>query len=115
MSKNVKLIVYSVSDVVKAKLLFGKFLGVEPYVDSAYYVGFKAENLEVGLIPKTNNQNADSPIAYVDVEDIKESIKILTDAGATVLQDPKEVGGGLLVASVKDSDNNILGLRQQKK
>jgi hypothetical protein len=36
----------------------------------------------------------------------------LVEAGAEVMQDPVDVGSGLLVARVKDADGNFLGLRQ---
>jgi predicted enzyme related to lactoylglutathione lyase len=111
MVNNIKLLVYPVKDVERAKAFFGRFLSVEPYVDSAYYVGFKVGDLEIGLDP---NAKA-GPIAYIDVEDIKRSLQSLAGAGAEVIQDAKEVGGGLLIAQVKTSDGNIFGLRQETK
>jgi hypothetical protein len=33
--------------------------------------------------------------------------------GSEVVQDVKEVGGGLLISQVKDIDGNVVGLRQQ--
>lgn len=113
MNRNVRLIVYPVKDITAAKKLFGKFLDTEPYVDGPYYVGYKVGDLEIGLDPNGQSQGVDSPIAYADVGDIKESLRTLVDAGATLMQDIRDVGGGLLVASVKDTDGNILGLRQQ--
>jgi hypothetical protein len=65
----VQLIVYSVSDVVAAKKLFGSFLGVEPYVDGAYYVGYRVGELEVGLDPNGQAQGFMAPISYIDTED----------------------------------------------
>jgi predicted enzyme related to lactoylglutathione lyase len=84
-------------------------LGVEPYVDSTYYVGYKLGNLEVGLDP-----NGKAVICYIDVIDIKSSLQTLVDAGAVIQQDIKEVGGGLLIAQVKDANGNVLGLRAPK-
>jgi predicted enzyme related to lactoylglutathione lyase len=52
------------------------------------------------------------PVAYWDVDDIEESLQTLLDAGAQVQQAVKDVGGGKLIASVKDADGNILGLMQ---
>jgi predicted enzyme related to lactoylglutathione lyase len=109
MAQNIKLIVYPVKDVEKAKAFYGKFLDAEPYVASPYYVGYRIGNLEVGLDP---NSKA-GPIAYTDVEDIKSSIQAMVKVGAEVVQDVKEVGGGLLIAQVKDIDGNMVGLRQQ--
>ena len=109
MANNIKLIVYPAKDVENTKSVFNKFLGVEPYVDSPYYVGYKLDNLEVGLDP-----NGQAAISYVDVTDIKNSLQTLAAAGAVIQQDIKDVGGGLLIAQVKDANGNILGLRAPK-
>lgn len=109
MAQSIKLIVYPVKDIEKAKAFYGKFLDAEPYVDSPYYVGYRVGDLEVGLDP---NSKA-GPIAYADVKDIKSSLQAMVNVGAEVVQDVKEVGGGLLIAKVKDVDGNVVGLRQQ--
>jgi predicted enzyme related to lactoylglutathione lyase len=108
----VKLIVYSVKDLSAAKEVFGAFLGTEPYVDEAYYVGYRVGELEIGLDPNAQAQGFTAPIAYVDTADIQSSLKALVEAGAEVVQDVMDVGGGLLVARLKDADGNFLGLRQ---
>jgi predicted enzyme related to lactoylglutathione lyase len=112
MNQDIKLIVFPVKDITAAKKVFGKFLGSEPYVDSPYYVGFKTGSLEVGLDPNAQNPGGGGPIAYIDTDNLQERIGTLVEAGAEVLQEPKDVGGGLMVATVKDGDGNILGLRQ---
>ena len=109
MAQNIKLIVYPVKDIEKAKAFYGKFLDSEPYVASPYYVGYKVGNLEVGLDPNSKV----GPIAYTDVKDIITSLQAMIEVGAEVVQDVKEVGGGLLIAQVKDVDGNVVGLRQQ--
>ena len=45
-------------------------------------------------------------------DDIKESLQLLLDAGAEAQQAINDVGGGKLIASVKDADGNIIGLIQ---
>jgi len=107
MAQNIKLIVYPVKDLEKAKSFFGKFLGAEPYVDGPYYVGYRVDdNLEVGLDPNSTL----GPIGYTDTKDINASI---AELGGEVVKEPADVGGGLLVAQVKDADGNVVGLRQQ--
>ena len=110
MAQNIKLIVYPVKDLEGAKTLYGKFLGVKPYVDGPYYVGYKLNDLEVGLDP-----NGQEVVGYIDVADIKSYLQALVDAGATTHQDIKDVGEGLLIAQVKDANGNVLGLRQSPK
>jgi hypothetical protein len=73
MAQNIKLIVYPVQDIEKAKAFYGKFLDAEPYVESAYYVGYRVGDQEVGLDPNSKL----GPIAYTDVKDIKSSLQIL--------------------------------------
>jgi predicted enzyme related to lactoylglutathione lyase len=111
----IKLIVYSVKDLTAAKTVFGTFLGAEPYVDGTYYVGYRVGELEIGLDPNAQAQGFATPIAYVDTGDIQNSLKSLVEAGAEVVQDVMDVGGGLLVARLKDADGNFLGLRQATK
>ncbi len=111
MARNIKLLVYPVKDVEKAKAFYGKFLDIEPYVASAYYVGYRVGEMEVGLDPNSNV----GPIAYIDVEDIRSSLQAMTEIGAEILQDIKYVGGGLLIARIKDTDGNVVGFRQQSK
>jgi predicted enzyme related to lactoylglutathione lyase len=108
----IQLIVYSVSDVDAAKKVFGAFLGAAPYVDGKYYVGYRVGDLEIGLDPNAAAQGFSAPIAYVDTDDMQSSLKALVEAGAEVVQEPTEVGGGLSVTRLKDADGNFLGLRQ---
>ena len=105
----VSLIVYPAKELASTKQIFSKFLDVEPYVDSPYYVGYKVGDMEIGLDP--NAQNAE-PMTYIDVADIKRSVQEMIALDATLLQDVKNVANGLLVARVKDKNGNILGFRQ---
>ncbi len=105
----ITLIVYPAKELESTKQIFSNFLGVEPYVDGPYYVGYKVGDMEVGLDP--NAQNA-GPIIYIDVTDIKASLQEMIAAGATLQQDIRDVAQGLLIASVKDKNGNILGFRQ---
>jgi hypothetical protein len=60
----IKLIVYSVKDLTAAKKVFGAFLGAEPCVDGAYYVGYRVGELEIGLDPNAQAQGFAAPIGY---------------------------------------------------
>ena len=109
MANEIQLIVFPVKDLDNAKNVYKTFLGTDPYVDGAYYVGYKLDDREVGLDP-----NGKAVVHYIDVDDIEASLKTLIDAGAEVVMDRKHVGEGLLVAQVQ-VDGNVLGLRQQLK
>src|SRR5262245_43904042 len=109
MSQGVQTIIYPVSDIAQAKALYRALLGVEPYADAPYYVGFKVGGQDIGLDP---NGHKDGVTAYHHVDDIRQTLQALVDAGAQLQQDVKDVGGGTLIATVKDADGNIIGLRQ---
>jgi len=109
MNKGVKTILYPVKDMTQAKTLFQKLLEVEPYADQPYYIGFKIGDQDIGLVP---NSPEGGVTAFYHVDDIKNSLQILVDAGAEIIQNIKNVGGGRLIASAKDKDNNIIGLIQ---
>lgn len=112
MIQGIRTVVYPVKDIARAKALYGRLLGVEPYADEAYYVGFRIGEQEIGLDPNGYNKGANMPIGYYHVSDIRKSLQLLLEAGAQLRQDVKDVGGGKLIASVTDVDGNLLGLLQ---
>jgi|SRR5581483_1641152 len=109
MERKITILVYPATDTEKAKAFFNAYLGVKPYVDSPYYIGYRTGDFEVGIDPNSNI----GPIAYTDVTDIRASLKEMTDAGATIIKDITDVAQGLLVAQVKDAQGNVVGFRQQ--
>ena len=112
MSQGMQLLVYPVTDIAQAKRLFSTLLSVEPYADAPYYVGFRVGDQEIGLDPNGHSKGMTGPIGYWPVDDIKKSLQSLLDAGAQPQQEVMDVGGGKLIASVKDQDGNLLGLMQ---
>jgi predicted enzyme related to lactoylglutathione lyase len=109
MAENAQLIVYPAKDLEATKQLFTALLGCEPYADSPYYVGYRTPGREVGLDP---NAAVEGPIAYWDTDDIAGKVAALTDAGWQVVSEPRDVGGGLLVAQLADGSGTTVGLRQ---
>ncbi|MDQ1281335.1 MAG: hypothetical protein QG670_2600 [Thermoproteota archaeon] len=74
-------------------------------------IGYRVGDVEVGLDPNSSV----GPIAYLDVKDIRSSLQAMIEVGAEIVQDVKDVGGGMLIARVKDADGNVVGFRQQSK
>jgi predicted enzyme related to lactoylglutathione lyase len=109
MTSGLKTIIYPVNDLAQAKTLYSKLLGVAPTNDSPYYVGFRVGDLDVGLDP---NGHKHGMTPYWNVDNIQESLKELIDGGAEVAQAVSDVGGGRLIAAVKDPDGNVIGLLQ---
>ncbi|MET8613288.1 VOC family protein [Streptomyces misionensis] len=112
MTAGVRTIVYPVKDAARAKALFSALLGVEPYADEPYYIGFKAAGQDVGLDPNGHAQGLTGPVPFWHVSDLRERLAGLLAAGAEIVQDVRDVGNGRLVASVKDADGNMVGLLQ---
>lgn len=110
----ITLITYTVADVDKAKRFFGELIGAEPYVDSPQYIGYKSGDMEIGLVPNAP-KGEPGGLAFWTVSDIAATLKALVTAGGTIVQDVRNVGYGLLVASVREPNGSIVGLRQPPK
>ena len=52
------------------------------------------------------------PVGFFEVSDIAQSLQALLDVGTQIQQEARDVGGGKLVAYVKDADGNSIGLIQ---
>ncbi|MEW2500780.1 VOC family protein [Amycolatopsis sp. NPDC047767] len=113
-TQGIKTVLHSVSDLSKAKEVYTALLGIAPQADSEYYVGFDTAGQHIGLVPNGGPQAAPSPVAYWHVDDIEAKLAEVTAAGAVVREEPKNVGGGRLVATVTDPDGNVLGLLQDR-
>ena len=48
MDQGIRLFVYPVTDLAQAKRLYRTLLGIEPYMDEGYYVGFRVADQEIG-------------------------------------------------------------------
>ena len=112
MPTQINVVLYPAKDVDKAKAVFTALFGVEPHVDSPYYVGYSVDGTEIGLLPDGHGRGMTGPEPFYDVADIAATISALQAAGAETVQEPTDVGAGLLVAKLKDADGNVIGLRQ---
>lgn len=103
--------IYKVSDFEKAKAWYTKAFGVQPYFDEPFYVGFEIKGFELGLLPEGGSTSkSDNVMAYWGVEDIHKTFQHLIALGATKHENPKNVGGELMVASVFDPWQNVIGI-----
>jgi predicted enzyme related to lactoylglutathione lyase len=110
----IKTVLHPVTDLQAAKAVYTALLGVPPQTDGPYYVGFDVEGQHIGLVPGGGSQGMTSPVAYWHVPDIEATITAVTAAGATVKEPAHDVGGGRMVATVTDADQNVLGLLQDR-
>ncbi len=104
--------IYKVGDIVKATEWYTQAFGKAPYFNEPFYVGFNIGGYELGLQPEENptNEKPESVMALWGVNKIHEEYEHLISLGATSHEKPTNVGGALMVASVKDPWGNIIGL-----
>ena len=104
--------IYKVSDIDAAKEWYAKAFETLPYFDQPFYVGFNIGGFELGLQPEDEpvTDNKETVVAYWGVNDVQEEYDRFIGSGATEHEKPTEVGGDIIVASVKDPWANIIGL-----
>ncbi len=104
--------IYKVSDLDKARKWYSDAFHAQPYFDEPFYVGFNIGGYELGLLPEeaSSETKSDNVLSYWGVEKIEETYQRLLDLGATEYEKPTNVGGEIVVATVKYSWNNIIGI-----
>ncbi len=104
--------IYQVSDITAATKWYTKAFETEPYFDEPFYVGFDIGGFELGLQPEESvpTDKAESVVAYWGVEDVQVQFDRILALGASVFEEQQEVGGGIIVAKLKDPWGNIIGL-----
>ncbi|WP_035093485.1 MULTISPECIES: VOC family protein [Aquimarina] len=104
--------IYKVSDLDKAKKWYSEAFNTKPYFDEPFYVGFNIGGYELGLLPEETSSEAksDGVLSYWGVEKIDATYQRLLDLGATEHEKPTNVGGEIVVASVKCPWNNSIGI-----
>ena len=102
--------VYYVNDIDKAKEWYSSVLGVAPYFDEPFYVGFNVAGFELGLHPDEGRTKGVGHVAYWGVDDAQAKLKRLIELGATAHEELQDVGGGIKVAAVKDPFGNVFGI-----
>jgi len=102
---------YKVNDLDAAKSWYSKAFQEDPYFDESFYVGFNIKGYELGLLPIENDiLRGEGVLSYWGVEDIYKSYDYLINIGAKPHEEPTNVGGELMVASVYDPWQNIIGI-----
>jgi predicted enzyme related to lactoylglutathione lyase len=109
-TEGIKTVLIPVSDAATSKPLYEALLGAQPQMDQPYYVGWDVGGQAIGLVPHRPDMTA--PVCYAHVDDIHDTLARVHAAGATVQQEPTDVGGGKLVATVQDPDGNVVGIIQ---
>ena len=103
-----RTVIYPAADLAASKAWFAKALGVEPYFDEPFYVGFEVGGYELGLTPADDSSPA--AITYWGVANADVAVQHLISAGATAGDPVTDVGGGIRVATVVEPGGSTFGV-----
>ena len=107
-----RTIIYIVEDLKLAKDWYSKAFRTKPYFDEPFYVGFNIGGYELGLMPnkKSIQKKSENVLTYWGVENIEAEYQRLIDLGASIFEEPYNIGGEIVVCGVKDPWENVIGL-----
>ena len=110
--QGLRTVIYHAPDLAETKAWYAKVLGIEPYFDEPFYVGFNVAGYELGLDPDTFStaSGKSGAVAYWGVTDAEGTFRRLISLGATERSAVQEVGEGIRVATVFDPFGNIFGI-----
>ena len=104
-----RTVIYPAADLAASRNWFTDLLGIEPYFDEPFYVGYLVAGYELALDP--NASPTDGPVTYWGVGNADEALARLLAAGASA-DSPgvREVGDRIRVATVREPGGSILGI-----
>ena len=103
-----RTVIHPAPDLGAAKEWWTQVLGVEPYFDEPFYVGFSVAGYELGLHP--DRSPADGVVVYWGVRDIGAALAELNARGAATREPVTEVGDGIRVATVDGPFGELVGI-----
>jgi lactoylglutathione lyase len=104
-----RTVIYKVSDLTKAKEWYSAAFNTGPYFDEPFYVGYNVGGYELGLQPD-EAVTGTNVTTFWGVEDIRAEYDRFLALGATADEAPQNVGGEIMVATIKDPWGNLIGL-----
>ncbi len=105
-----RTIIYAAPDLLNAKNWYSTILGIDPYFDEPFYIGFSVGGYELGLDPAGQTRRRQHRLRTGAFPDIEKAWEHLISHGASVHSGIEEVGGDIKVASVKDPFGNVFGI-----
>ena len=111
MFNGLKTLIYNVENLDEAKAWYSSVLGIEPYFDEPYYVGFNVGGFELGLDPDMSDvAKGNNSVAYWGVDNAEAAHDQLVVLGARSIVAPHDVGGGIKVSTLSDPFGNTIGI-----
>jgi predicted enzyme related to lactoylglutathione lyase len=103
-----RTVIYPSPDLDAAKHWWSELLGVQPYFDQPFYVGFELAGYELGLLPDADP--ADGALVYWAVDDVAAAVAEAVEHGGSVHVPAADVGDGIVTATVRTPAGAVLGL-----
>ncbi len=112
--QGLRTVLYHAPDLDQAKAWYSRVLGIAPYFDQPFYVGFNVGGYELGLDPDASSTpgGVGGAVVYWGVADAGAALERLLSVGATGRSGIQDVGEGIRVATVLDPFGNIFGIIQ---
>ena len=105
--QGLRTVIYPSPDLEAAKAWWTALLGLEPYFDEPFYVGYEVAGYELGLLPSANP--ADGAITYWGTDDVAAAVEATIALGATPHAPVVDVGDGIVTGSVTNPMGMIVG------
>lgn len=106
--EGLRTVIYTAHELDEAKQWWTRLLGIDPYFDQPFYVGFHVAGYELALMPDADP--ADGALVYWGVPDVAEAVARAVETGSIEHTPVADVGDGIVTATVRTPDGNILGL-----
>ncbi len=112
--QGLRTVIYHAPDLEKAKEWYSSVLGIAPYFDQPFYVGFSVGGYELALDPDSSSTpgGKSGAVTYWGVQDAQAALDRLISLGAIERSAVQDVGDGIRVATVFDPFGNIFGIIQ---
>ncbi len=103
-----RTVVYPAPDLAASKAWWSAVLGVEPYFDQPFFVGFNPGGYELGLNPDADPSAG--PRTYWGVRDIAAAAARLIALGAVAVEAVADVGDGIKLGTFRSPAGDLVGL-----
>ena len=112
MVQGLRTVIYHVTDIEGAKAWYSALLGIAPYFDQPFYVGFSVGGYELGLDPDpgSGTPGPGGATAYWGVADLDAALARIREQGIAAPSPVQDVGDGIRLATIVDPFGNVVGL-----
>jgi hypothetical protein len=100
-------VIYPAPELTAATEWWSELLGVRPYFEEPFYVGFEVGGYELGLLPSADP--ADGAQTLWGVDDVAAAMARAVALGAIEHGPATDVGDGIVTGSVRTPGGVILG------